>query len=692
MPGSRRGKGHRQATAADHLRHRIDRVTKREHRAPSSRKIVHLVVAFAVVAGFPFLGVAPAYAATWMLKASPPDQSTPLNSVHFPVDATTGYVVGPGGKIYKTTDGASSWVIQTSPVNNILNEVHFPVDATTGYAVGASGTILKTSDGGASWVNQTSPVSNILNGVHFPVDATTGYAVGAGGTILETTDGGGTWVTNASGTTNTLFSVTSPPLLATSYAVGAGGIVLKSGPSNHPPVAEDDADTVAEGSSVSVTVLGNDSDPDGDPLTITSVTVPANGTVVINDNGTPGDPTDDYIVYTHNGSETVSDTFTYTISDDTLTDTATVTITVTPANEVNAAPALDPVGDQHTEEQVLLTFTATASDPDVPADTLTFTLVAAPVGAVIDPASGVFTWTPSETQGPGVYSFDIVVTDDGVPNLADSETITVTVTVTEANAPPVAVDDLLLLDEDTSAVIDVTSNDSDPDGDSLTMVSVTQPSAGAVIVTGPGTVFYLPPVDFWGTTSFTYTVSDGARGEATATVFVEVASVNDTPIVLEDEYRLASYLTAYLNVLDNDWDPDGDPLRIVLGSLPATGHAQVSGNEIGYTPENGWVGIVTFSYFAVDASGARDETIVTVIISADVLAGAERLAQELGVATVPFEAPSPLFDTSESSLLTTQVIALLADAFFQTVEALRLPLSFLGLALLISRLVWASRP
>ena len=87
---------------------------------------------------------------------------------------------------------------------------------------------------------------------------------------------------------------------------------------------------MAEGSSVSVTVLGNDSDPDGDPLTITSVTVPANGTAVINDNGTPGDPTDDYIVYTHNGSETVSDTFTSTISDDTLTDTATVTITVTP--------------------------------------------------------------------------------------------------------------------------------------------------------------------------------------------------------------------------------------------------------------------------------------------------------------------------------------------------------------------------
>ena len=118
----------------------------------------------------------------------------------------------------------------------------------------------------------------------------------------------------------------------------------------------------------------------------------------------------------------------------------------------------------------------------------------------------------------------------------------------------------------------------------------------------------------------------------------------------------------------------------------------MSGNEIGYTPENGWVGTVAFSYFAVDTSGASKETSVTVIISADVLAGAQRLAKEHGVATVQFEAPSPLFDTPELSLLTAQVITLLASTFLQTVEALLLPLSFLGLALLIFRLVWASRP
>ena len=79
--------------------------------------------------------------------------------------------------------------------------------------------------------------------------------------------------------------------------------------------------------------------------------------------------------------------------------------------EANRAPTLDPVGNQSVDEQTLLSFTATASDPDLPANTLLFSLVGAPAGAVIDPNLGDFTWTPTEGQGPGVYVFDIVVTD-----------------------------------------------------------------------------------------------------------------------------------------------------------------------------------------------------------------------------------------------------------------------------------------
>ena len=90
-------------------------------------------------------------------------------------------------------------------------------------------------------------------------------------------------------------------------------------PANDPPVAVDDTDTVAEGGTVSVAVLGNDTDPDQPPqtLVIQSVTQGANGTVAINGAN---------VTYTHNGTETTSDTFTYVVSDGNGgTDTGTVT-------------------------------------------------------------------------------------------------------------------------------------------------------------------------------------------------------------------------------------------------------------------------------------------------------------------------------------------------------------------------------
>jgi hypothetical protein len=120
------------------------------------------------------------------------------------------------------------------------------------------------------------------------------------------------------------------------------------------------------------------------------------------------------------------------------------------------------VGDQGGDEGVLLTFTASASDPDVPADVLTFSLVGAPAGAVIDPVSGVFWWVPSEVQGPGVYELTVVVTDDGSPNLSDDETITVT--VAETNVAPVVVDPgaLLSAEGDVVSLVVAASDDDVP--------------------------------------------------------------------------------------------------------------------------------------------------------------------------------------------------------------------------------------
>jgi hypothetical protein len=93
----------------------------------------------------------------------------------------------------------------------------------------------------------------------------------------------------------------------------------------------------------------------------------------------------------------------------------------------NRPPVLAAIGNKSLAEHTLLSFTASATDPDVPANTLTFSLDNAPAGATINPATGAFSWTPSQGQGPGSHTFSVRVTDNGSPARSAQETITVTV-------------------------------------------------------------------------------------------------------------------------------------------------------------------------------------------------------------------------------------------------------------------------
>jgi hypothetical protein len=129
------------------------------------------------------------------------------------------------------------------------------------------------------------------------------------------------------------------------------------------------------------------------------------------------------------GTSLGNHTVTVRVSDDGVPsreDFETITITV---NEVNMPPVLAAIGAQSVEEGSLLTFTASATDPDLATENLSFSLDSgAPAGATINPTTGEFRWTPTETQGPAVYSVTVRVTDDGTPSLGDFETISITVT------------------------------------------------------------------------------------------------------------------------------------------------------------------------------------------------------------------------------------------------------------------------
>src|SRR5207244_1431906 len=116
-----------------------------------------------------------------------------------------------------------------------------------------------------------------------------------------------------------------------------------------------------------------------------------------------------------------------------LDDFETLTIHV---GEVNQAPVLAAIGDKSVNEGSTLAFTASASDADLPANGLNYSLDSgAPAGASINASTGACSWTPTEAQGPADYSVTLRVTDDGSPALDAHETITIH--VTEVNSAPV---------------------------------------------------------------------------------------------------------------------------------------------------------------------------------------------------------------------------------------------------------------
>src|SRR6185503_10416597 len=192
------------------------------------------------------------------------------------------------------------------------------------------------------------------------------------------------------------------------------------------------------------------------------------------------------------------------------------------------APAIANVPTSATiPELAPYTFTATATDTDLPAQTLAFSLVSAPTGATIDGTTGAFTWTPTEAQGPGDYPFSVRVSD-GVTNTDAA----ITLHVTEVNAAPA------IANVPTSATIPelapyaftATATDSDQPAQTLTFSLVSAPT-GASINASTGAFSWTPteaqgPGDY----PFAVRVSDGVTNTDKA-ILVHVTEVNVAPVL-----------------------------------------------------------------------------------------------------------------------------------------------------------------
>ncbi len=279
---------------------------------------------------------------------------------------------------------------------------------------------------------------------------------------------------------------------------------------NRTPTAVVDNPAVTENQPMSIAVLANDSDVDGDVLSVSAFTQGAHGSVVKEISGN--------LLYTPDSNYFGSDSFSYTASDGKgLTATASVNVTINP---VNHAPVTSNVS-LTVQRNGSVNGGIVASDVD--GDTLSYSVTATPVNGVVglSSATGSFSYTPS-TGFSGSDSFSVTVSD----GKGGSVVSTVTVAVVVVNAAPIAVNDTAKTAISTDVSIPAAtllSNDTDPDGDTLTVTGVGDAVNGTVSLSG-GNVKFTPAPDFEGLASFTYTISDGKGGTSTATVQVSVGS------------------------------------------------------------------------------------------------------------------------------------------------------------------------
>ncbi|HEY5915353.1 MAG TPA: putative Ig domain-containing protein [Verrucomicrobiae bacterium] len=282
----------------------------------------------------------------------------------------------------------------------------------------------------------------------------------------------------------------------------------------------------------------------------------------------------------------------------------------------NTAPVLAPLPNRSVPEGSLLTFAAAASDADLPAQAMQFSLTpGSPAGANIS-SDGVFSWTPTEAQGPGVYFIGVKVTDSGLPPM--SATNRITVTVQEMNTPPaLSLPADQIVNEGSPLSYQITA--SDPDLPAQTLTYSLQPGAPTGLsLTAEGVLSWTPSQGYWpATNQIQVVVTDNGIPPLSVTQSFMVV-VNHLPVPASPVLVRAATETikVRLEALLGS-DPDGDALSLASLNPVGAGGGGATTNEgwAIFSPSVGPPNDDAFSYTVADARGAIRAGMVTVRVA-----------------------------------------------------------------------------
>ena len=347
-------------------------------------------------------------------------------------------------------------------------------------------------------------------------------------------------------------------------------VVLSKTGSNSPAEANDDEYTLLEDSPATLlNVLENDTDANGDTLTLTNVTNTIGSARIVNNR----------IEYTPEPNYFGEVTLNYTISDGIADGTpaqssAMATLIIIPVNDAPIAVA-DSAAMQEDASPILVD--VLANDTDIDSNNLTITSVGTEFGSASIVDNKIQYSSAPNTHGVAIVSYSVS------DNNGAEATANLQVTISPINDAPIAnADSITIIEDATATLINVLSNDTDIDGDTLTLSSASSDIGSVSIVNSQ--IQYTPAENNNGTATVSYTITDGTQS-ASGILTVTITSVNDTPVANPDTATiLEDAAPTSINVIANDTDVDNDPLAISTASA-STGSVSVSGSNLVYTPE-----------------------------------------------------------------------------------------------------------
>ena len=388
-------------------------------------------------------------------------------------------------------------------------------------------------------------------------------------------------------------------------------LITDAGPSMPPPQALDDRFTLEEDGSLTGNVLANDVDSAVGGLVVERVEGPTHGLLELQANG--------HFVYRPQTDFFGADRFVYRITDGNgRSAEALVSLTVTAVNDAPVVSAIALTLDQ--DAAIEFDLAAFITDVDDPLSALS-------IAVLQDPEHGRL-----ESLGEQRYRYTPVANYHGTDQLrigvSDGQATTDAVLIfltrpvssdSGENRPPQVSAAAITTTEDRAIRFDLlaVSDSHDPDGDELAVSSIGIPANGSLRREPDGHYVYTPNANWFGTGTLRFEITDGiATTSAELTITVE--AVNDEPVAADDQAQVRAGEAIDIDVLDNDYDVDGDRLEVMVGTPASLGTLTVlADGRIRYVANAGVHGEDRFTYCVFDGIAWSEPATVTVQILAD---------------------------------------------------------------------------